>query len=71
MSDPARRPSSPLPWLLLVVLAAAVVTPLGIEISEPVVHGWADTVGFTAGVLAACVAIRVVLQRLGAATQDG
>jgi hypothetical protein len=53
-------------WLGLTVLAAAAVTPLAVVASRPLVGDWADTVGFTAGVAAACVAIRGVLRQLGA-----
>jgi hypothetical protein len=53
-------------WLGLTVLAAAAVTPLVVVASRPLVGDWADTVGFTAGVATACVAIRGVLRRLGA-----
>lgn len=60
---PSRR--SLLLWLIATVVAAAVVTPVGVVLSRPLVHDWADTVGFTAGVAAACLGIRGVLQRLG------
>ncbi|HEY0409849.1 MAG TPA: hypothetical protein VGE42_06225 [Candidatus Dormibacteraeota bacterium] len=53
-------------WLGLTVLAAAAVTPLVVVASRPLVGDWADTAGFTAGVAAACVAIRGVLRRLAA-----
>ncbi|HEX6492782.1 MAG TPA: hypothetical protein VF112_04685 [Candidatus Dormibacteraeota bacterium] len=52
-------------WVLLTVLAAAVVTPVVVAVSRPAVHDWDTTVGFVAGVLAACVGIRGVLVRLG------
>jgi hypothetical protein len=52
-------------WVLLTVLLAAVVTPLAVEVSRPAVHDWDTTVGFVAGVGAACVGIRGVLRRLG------
>ena len=52
-------------WLLLTVLAAAVVTPVVVALSHPLVHDWDTTVGFVAGVAAACVGIRGVLGRLG------
>jgi hypothetical protein len=53
-------------WLLLTVLAAAVVTPVAVVVSRPLVHDWDTTVGFVAGVAAACVGIGGVLGRLGA-----
>lgn len=65
MSDATTTRRNPLPWLVLVVLTAAIVTPVVIDVTRPVVHGWAETVGFIAGVIAACVAIREVLRRLG------
>lgn len=71
MSETTTTPRNPLPWLLLVVLAAAIVTPVAVVVSRPLVHDWADTVGFTAGVLAACVAIREALRRLGAPAARG
>jgi len=52
--------------LAVVVVVAAVVTPVAVALSRPVVHDWADTVGFTAGVLAAVVAILGLLRRLDA-----
>ncbi|TMD95688.1 MAG: hypothetical protein E6I76_09790 [Chloroflexi bacterium] len=52
-------------WIVLTVLAAAVVTPVGVEVSRPLVHDWDTTVGFVAGVAAACAAIRGVRGRLG------
>jgi hypothetical protein len=58
-------------WLAVTVVAAAVVTPLAVAVSRPLVHDWADTVGFTAGVTAACLAIRGVLHQLGASAPDG
>ena len=58
-------------WLGLTVLAAAVVTPLVVAASRPLVGGWADTAGFIAGVAAACVAIRGVLRRLAAMSSGG
>jgi hypothetical protein len=51
-------------WLAAVVGAAAVVTPLAVLLSRPVVHGWDETVGFVAGVAAACLVIRALLRRL-------
>jgi hypothetical protein len=51
-------------WVLLTVLLAAVVTPLAVAVSHPLVHDWDTTVGFVAGVAAACVGIRGVLGRL-------
>jgi hypothetical protein len=51
-------------WVLLTVLLAAVVTPLAVAVSRPLVHDWDTTVGFVAGVAAACVGIRGVLGRL-------
>ncbi|HEX3607360.1 MAG TPA: hypothetical protein VH134_15665 [Candidatus Dormibacteraeota bacterium] len=65
MTPAAPRPRDLLLPLLLVVLAAAVTTPVVVALTRPVVHEWADTVGFTAGVAAACLAIRGVLARLG------
>jgi hypothetical protein len=53
-------------WLAITVLAAAAITPLAVAVSRPLVHDWADTVGFTAGVGAACLAIAGVLRQLGA-----
>jgi hypothetical protein len=53
-----------LAWVAAVALAAAVVTPLAVVLSRPAVHGWDDTVGFTAGVAAGCLAIRGLLRRL-------
>jgi hypothetical protein len=50
--------------LAAVVVAAAAVTPLMVELSRPLVHDWADTVGFTAGVAAAALAIRGLLRGL-------
>jgi hypothetical protein len=64
---PSRRRALLL-WLAITVVAAAAVTPLAVAVSRPLVHDWADTVGFTAGVAAACLAIRGVLQRLGASS---
>ncbi len=58
-------------WLGLTVLAAAVVTPVVVAASRPLAGDWADTVGFTAGVAAACVAIRGVLRRLAALSAGG
>jgi hypothetical protein len=47
-----------------VVAAAAVVTPLAVALSHPLVQGWDETVGFGAGVVAACLAIRGLLGSL-------
>lgn len=46
------------------VVAVVVVTVTLITVTEPLVHGWNDTVGFTAGLLTAGFAVAVVL-RLG------
>ena len=63
--DAAPRPDRTLAlWVLLTVVLAAVVTPLAVEVSRPAVHDWDTTVGFVAGVAAACVGIRGVLGRL-------
>jgi hypothetical protein len=51
-------------WILLTVVAAAVVTPVVVAVSHPVVHDWDTTVGFVAGIAAACAGIRGVLARL-------
>jgi hypothetical protein len=51
-------------WLAAVVVAAAAVTPLAVALSRPVVHGWDETVGFVAGVAAACLVIRALIRRL-------
>ncbi|HEY2702901.1 MAG TPA: hypothetical protein VGL20_04350 [Candidatus Dormibacteraeota bacterium] len=68
----APRPDRTLTLRLgLIVLAAAVVTPVVVAASRPLAGDWADTVGFTAGVAAACVAIRGLLRRLGAASPGG
>lgn len=50
--------------LVASVLAIVVVTVTLITVTEPVVHGWNDTVGFTAGLITAGFAVSTVL-RLG------
>jgi hypothetical protein len=66
LMDAAPRPDRTLAlWVLLTVVLAAVVTPLAVAVSRPAVHDWDTTVGFVAGVAAACVGIRGVLGRLG------
>jgi hypothetical protein len=59
-----RERSRLLLWVAAVVVAAAVVTPLAVVVSHPLVHGWDETVGFIAGVAAACLVIRGLLRRL-------
>ena len=62
--NPTRR--GPLLVRLAVVVAApAAVTPVAIELSRPLVHDWADTVGFTLGVAAAVLAIGGLLRGPG------
>lgn len=46
------------------VLAIVVVTVTLTTVTEPLVHGWNDTVGFTAGLITAAFAVAAVL-RLG------
>ena len=65
---PRRDPGLVLRILLTVVLAA-IVTPVVVVVTRPVVHGWAETIGFIAGVVAACAGIRAVLARLEATTR--
>ncbi len=68
MSRPPRLDRTLALWLGLIVLAAAVVTPVVVAVSRPLTGDWADTVGFTAGVVAASAAIGGLLRRLGAAS---
>jgi hypothetical protein len=56
-------------WIVVTVLAAAVVTPVVVALVRPVVHDWDTTVGFVAGVAAACIGIRGVLGRLDSDTR--
>jgi hypothetical protein len=56
-------------WVLLTVVLAAAVTPVVVALSRPLVHDWDTTVGFVAGVGAACLGIRGVLGRLGSDTR--
>jgi hypothetical protein len=58
-------------WLAAVVVSAAAVTPLAVALSRPVVHGWDETVGFLAGVAAACLVIRALLRRLDRSAPAG
>jgi hypothetical protein len=60
-----RRDRTLVLWLIATVVLAAVVTPVVVAVTRPAVHDWADTVGFIAGIAAACVGIRGVLGRLG------
>lgn len=46
----------------LLLLAVAGVTALTAELTRPLVHGWAETVGFGAGLVAAAVAVGVILR---------
>lgn len=70
MSAPLATPLPPtsrnrlVATLIASVLAIVVVTVTAITVTEPLVHGWNDTVGFTAGLITAVFAVRVLL-RLG------
>ena len=68
MNGPPRRDLGLALRVLLTVVLAAVVTPVVVVLTRPVVHGWAETIGFIAGVLAACAGIRAVLARLASTT---
>jgi len=50
--------------LALSVLVIVIVTAGLIIITEPLVHGWNDTVGLVAGLITSGLAVRVIL-RLG------
>lgn len=50
--------------LVASVLAIVIVTVTLITVTEPLVHGWNETVGFTAGLITAGLAVSMVL-RLG------
>ncbi len=64
-----RRRRRLLMWIVLLVAAVATVTPVVIELTRPVVHGWASTVGLTAALGVAGLVIAGLLRDLGGAPE--